>query len=114
MIPINPNLLKDTCDRIEKKFDMSVYKPFQSGDAGCIAYNICLAAGADVNGIQYNEIPHIARDIWAARYGKEEADRLEFDEKGWGDNISEVTPEEAIAHLRGANPVVHSTYPDDS
>jgi hypothetical protein len=54
----------------------------------------------------------LARQIWADQYGQGQADRLCFGsytdpvDDAWGE-LSLVTPEEAIAHINGADPVYH-------
>jgi hypothetical protein len=55
----------------------------------------------------FNETAITARQIWAKVYGEQEADRLEFDEKGWGYALDHVSALEAVDHLNGAPPVVH-------
>lgn len=105
------DLLENTCKLIstEGRFNMQHYRPF-CGSACCIAGNILLADGmsmTDLKAIPWNTIPVQAREAWARNYGPTESSRLAFDEGGWGD-LDQVTPDEAIAHLRGANPVYHS------
>lgn len=104
-------LREKTIELIQKEgqFNMMTFKPWSSSceTACCIAGNICLAAGLDLKEVPYNRVSIYARQEWAARYGKEEAERLQFDESGWGDHLFDVTAEEAIAHINGADPVVH-------
>lgn len=111
-------LREDTIARIrtEGNFDMDHFAPPDGcGTACCIAGNILLAAGIPLE--PYNGgigIPILARQLWANAYGEDEARRLEFN-SAWGPNLEEVTPEEAIAHLNGADPIVHGSWddPDD-
>lgn len=111
-------LREKTIELIQKEgqFDMAVFKPWGDspcGTACCIAGNICLAAGLDLKNISYNHVSETARLVWAKNYGKEDAARLQFDESGWGDELHEVTAEEAIAHINGAPPVVHGHLWDE-
>ncbi len=88
------------------------------GTACCIAGHIVAAAAQlkmDLCIDQYapNFMPRVgmaARQIWINQYGEKEGRRLCFgtygDEKDWGE-LSLVTPEEAIAHINGADPVYH-------
>lgn len=109
------DLRERTIDLIktEGNFDMEVYKPAHCETACCIAGNICIAAGLDIRNIHSYYIAGKARELWAESYGWKEADRLEFTETGWGDDLESVTPEEAIAHLNGAPPVRHDLNDED-
>lgn len=48
------------------------------------------------------EVEEVAKDMWSRIYGKASAERLDF--YGYfsenGDDLKQVTPEEAVAHLR--------------
>lgn len=109
-------LREDTCRILANSpFSMNSYQPAVSvcGTACCIAGKILLAAGIDPDSVLYQQVPKQAKSLWAAHYGQEEADRLEFTECGWGDNLEAVTAEEAIAHLNGAAPVVHNGFNEE-
>lgn len=107
----------------EGQFNMKYYKPGlglvyepECGTACCIAGNICLASGMslpELQAIPWVKVEDVARDLWEAEYGYDEASRLQFDEDGWGDDLSAVTPEEAVAHLYGSDPVVHNYKEDE-
>jgi hypothetical protein len=97
-------LREKTIELVQKEgqFDMTVYKPLKScGTACCIAGNICIAAGLNLEDISYLDVGKTARELWAKEYGQEEAERLGFNEFEWGYNLHLVTPEQAIAHLNG-------------
>jgi len=80
------------------------------GTACCIAGNILLASGMPaetLTNMRGYEVEAGAREAWASEYGWPEANRLQFTESGWGEKLEDVLPEEACAHLRGAEPVRH-------
>jgi hypothetical protein len=99
--------------------DLKFPNPATCGSACCIAGHII--TGAAELGIplqietespfnlrsDFRDVACVARRIWADAYGIEEANRLEFDEHGWGLDLEDVTAHEAADHLKGAPPVVH-------
>jgi hypothetical protein len=100
--------------RVEGAFDMTKYKPAwhpfsrptELGSDGCrtaccIAGHIVYAAlGAkELAKLPHYEVPELAKRLWEKAYGKQEADRLQFTDEGWGCHLERVTPDEAIAHL---------------
>lgn len=126
------NLLEKTCELImtEGQFAMFDYSPMPSMNgvhalegsprrdlcctACCIAGNILLASGMtpeELSKMPLSSISPKARETWAREYGWESAYRLQFTEQGWGDGLEDVLPEEACAHLRGADPVWHGLPP---
>lgn len=85
------------------------------GTACCIAGHIVAAAARlrlAIPGRKDQYMGDLARQIWADQYGQGQADRLCFGsytdpvDDAWGE-LSLVTPEEAIAHINGADPVYH-------
>lgn len=130
------DLKQQTVRRIltEGKFDMHRYGNVDElvipkcGTACCIAGNI-IAAAADLglpipDGYGFISKVHldncrtsrasaVARELWAQYYGSEEAERLQFEEDGWGWHLNDVTPEEAVAHVLGGDPNPHGNLPDD-
>lgn len=87
------------------------------GSACCIAGHIVAAAvrldiplPVDEGNSYDGMIGGPARKLWASQYGQEEANRLCFVE-GWED-LYEVTPEQAIAHINGATPAQAEGYED--
>lgn len=135
-------LKQQTVKRIltEGQFDMFRFGSVEElanpgcGTASCIAGNI-VAAAADLNlpipdgtgfiskshrdgrrqhGILANEnrTAAIARELWATQYGPDEAERLQFEEDGWGWRMDRVTPEEAAAHVLGGDPNPHGDLPN--
>lgn len=88
------------------------------GTACCLAGHIVAAAAqlkvgismdymlTYVSGYDYRDVPDLARKIWAEQYGYDDAIRLDFN-AGWG-NLDEVTAEEVVDHINGADPVYHS------
>lgn len=138
------DLKQQTVKRIltEGKFNMfrfgNIYELAipKCATACCIAGNI-VAAAADLNlpipdgtgfisklhrdgreryGILVgeNKTAAIARELWANHYGRDEAERLQFEEDGWGWYMGQVTPAEAAAHVLGQAPKTHGGLPDDS
>jgi hypothetical protein len=101
------DLKERTIARICAEFDMTKFSPNSCNSACCIAGNILLALGKDPE--HFANVAKAARIEWATVYGIEDANRLAFGERYWGD-LHEVTAEEAIAHINGAEPIFRDEY----